>query len=174
MQPSDEIGDTVEAPALTGVHHLKVPVSDLDASLAWFETALGARRVPAQDHRDREGRRYAVIVMLPGMPTTPVELRLAPAAARATAGYDPVTFGVADHAGLEAWAAHLDAVGVEHSPVIDGYIGQLLALRTPDGLAVRFYTDPVGGFDGVEMRPDRADVDNPWLESPLMARADAD
>lgn len=167
MQPA------TETPTLTGVHHLKFPVGDLAASVAWFETALGARRVPAQDHRDPQGELYAVIVLLPGMPDTPVELRLAPAAARATAGYDPVTFGVADRAALEAWAAHLDAAGVEHSPVIDGYIGQVLAVRPPDGPTLRFYTDPVDGFDGVEMHADQADIENPWLDSPLMSRADA-
>lgn len=159
------------APTLTGVHHLKFPVSDLPASLAWFQSAFGARRVAAQDHLDAAGRLYAVIVMLPGL-AEPVELRLAPAAARAVAGYDPVTFGVADLAALETWAAHLDAVGIEHSPVINGYIGQLIDLRTPDGLAVRLYTDPVGGFDQVVMRPDQADVDNRWITPELMTRPD--
>ncbi|MFI9272009.1 VOC family protein [Kitasatospora sp. NPDC052896] len=159
-------------PALTGVHHLKFPVSDLSASLTWFESAFGARRVAAQDHRDQQGRLYAVIVMLPGL-TTPVELRLAPTAARALAGYDPVTFGVADRAALEAWAAHLDTVGIAHSPVINGYIGQLLELSTPDGCAVRLYTDPVGGFDRVEMHPDQADIDSAWLNPALMGRPEA-
>lgn len=84
-----------------------------------------------------------------------------------------MTFCVADRAALEAWLAHLDAASVEHSPVINGYIGQLIGLRTPDGLAVRLYTDPVGGFDGVEMRQDQADIDNDWITPPLMARPDA-
>ena len=151
---------TTFPPALTGVHHLKFPVHDLAASIAWFETALGAVRVVAQDHVDREGRLFAVILRVPGL-GSPIELRHAPETARAAQGYDPVTFGVADRAALEAWVSHLDRAGVDHSPIINGFIGQMIEFRTIDGLSVRLYTDPVGGFDAVEMRPDLADLESP-------------
>jgi hypothetical protein len=47
------------------------------------------------DHHDEHGRLFAAIVRFPGVGPL-VELRLAPEAARSVAGYDPVTFGVAD------------------------------------------------------------------------------
>ena len=160
-------------PTFTGVHHLKFPVSDMPASIAWFETALGATRVANLDHLDRDGNLFAVIMMLPGL-EVPTELRLAPAAAAAIAGYDPVTFGVADRAALDDWISHLDAVGVEHSPVIAGFAGHLIEFRTPDGLAIRAYTDLTDGVAGAKLRPEQADIDNPWINPPLMVRPKSD
>lgn len=157
------------APTFTGVHHIKFPVSDLDASTAWFERTLLATRISRFDHVDADGRLFAVILTLPGV-AVPTELRLAPDAAKATAGYDPITFGVADEAALDRWITHLDALGVAHSPKIAGFIGRLIEFRTPDGLAIRVYTDPPNGFAAVEMDGARADIDNPWVNPALMNR----
>ncbi|MCF7549328.1 VOC family protein [Pseudonocardia sp. WMMC193] len=154
-------------PTVTGVHHLKFPVRDLAAGLDWFERVLGAEHVARFDHVDEHGHRYAVMVFLPGL-GAPVELRHAPEAAVATAGYDPVTFGVADEAALDAWVAHLDGLGVPHSGKVTGYIGQVLGLTTPDGLVLRLYTDPPGGFDGVPMDSENADIHHPALSTSLM------
>ncbi|MFE4664665.1 VOC family protein [Streptomyces sp. NPDC056716] len=144
-------------PTLSGIHHLKLPVRDLTASIAWFARAFGAQYLEQFDHHDASGARFAVIVMLPGV-GVPVELRLAPAAAEAVAGYDPVTFGVADRAALDAWSAHFDAVGVPHSPVVRGFIGEVLEVVTNDGLPLRLYTDPVGGFGAVRLDEDHVDL----------------
>jgi catechol 2,3-dioxygenase-like lactoylglutathione lyase family enzyme len=160
-------------PTFTGVHHLKFPVSDMSASIAWFEAALGATRLTNLDHLDRDGNLFVVIMMLPGL-EVPTGLRLAPTAAAAVAGYDPVTFGVADNAALDDWISHLDAVGVEHSPVIAGFVGHLIEFRTPDGLAIRVYTDLTDGLAKAKMRrPEQADIDNPWVNPSLMARPKA-
>lgn len=154
---------------LAGIHHLKFPVRDVAASTTWFERVLGARRVERFDHYDDQGVLFAVILFLPGL-DVPVELRLAPAAAEAVVGYDPVTFGVADRDALDAWVAQLDTLGVEHSPVISGFIGDLLELTTPDGLALRFYTNPLGGFAEVTFDAERADISSSHLDRPLMRR----
>lgn len=155
------------APTFTGIHHLKVPVSDLTAATTWFERVLLAERIRKFDHVDREGRLFAVILMLPGV-EVPVELRRAPAAAEALAGYDPITLSVADESALDDWVVHLDKAGVAHSPKITGFIGQLLEFRTPDGLAIRLYTQPSGGFEAAELDNEQADIDNPWLKADLM------
>jgi catechol 2,3-dioxygenase-like lactoylglutathione lyase family enzyme len=146
-------------PVLAGVHHLKIPVSDLDTSTAWYGTALRAHRDERFDHRDADGRLFGVILTIPGV-DIPVELRLAPESAAATAGHDPITFGVADRAGLDRWVAHLDGNGVEHSPVIAGFIGHLVQFSSPDGLEIRIYTVPPGGLAAAEMA-DAADVMGP-------------
>ncbi|MGV9665301.1 VOC family protein [Nocardia niigatensis] len=155
------------SPRLTGVHHLKFPVSDLSASIAWFEATLAATRVEKYDHRHPDGTLFGVILMLPGVPI-PVELRVAPAAASATAGFDPVTFGVDGLDGLQRWVDHLDSVGIEHSSIVTGFIGHLVEFGTPDGLRIRIYTDPPNGFADVEMRPDQVDFKHPRL-SPAMS-----
>jgi catechol 2,3-dioxygenase-like lactoylglutathione lyase family enzyme len=159
------------APILSGLHHLKIPVSNLGISVAWYERVFGARQRTEFDHRDRDNILYAVIMDIPGLGVN-TELRLAPKAARAVAGYDPVTYGVANRAELDRWATHLDACKVDHSPIITGYIGHVLIFSDPDGLILRLYTNPEQGLDAADFDPSRADIDSPWLQSPLMTRYD--
>ena len=150
-----------------GVHHVKFPVTDLDASLRWYETVLKAKREPRFDHLDVDGKRFAVITFWPGL-DVPCELRLVPKAAKAVAGYDPVAFGVADEQTLLGWIEHFDAVGAEHTDVISSFVGKMVEVTSPDGLAIRLYILPAGGFANVEFRPDQADLDNPSIRSSLM------
>jgi catechol 2,3-dioxygenase-like lactoylglutathione lyase family enzyme len=156
-------------PTLAGVHHLKIPVSNLELSIAWYECVFGARRRAEFDHHDRDGILYAVMLDIPGL-VMPTELRLAPKAAKAVAGYDPVTYSVADRAELDRWMAHLDVCKVDHSPVISGYIGHLLIFADPDGLELRLYTNSEEDSDTVDFDPSRADIDSPWANPPLMIR----
>jgi catechol 2,3-dioxygenase-like lactoylglutathione lyase family enzyme len=62
------------APVLRGLHHVKLPVSDLDTSLRWYQRVFDARCLAQFDHYDGAGYRYAVIVRLPGV-DVPIELR---------------------------------------------------------------------------------------------------
>jgi catechol 2,3-dioxygenase-like lactoylglutathione lyase family enzyme len=157
----------MSGPSYAGLHHVKFPVTDLDEALQWYATVLKAKREPRFDHYDNEGKRFAVITFWPGV-DVPCELRLAPKAAEAVAGYDPVTFGVADEAALRAWITHFDAVGAEHTDVIGGFLGKLVEVTSPDGLAIRFYTMPENGWAEAEFRPDLADIDNASLKNTLM------
>ncbi len=137
------------ASSLSGMHHVTFPVSDLTASTAWFEMALGAARLVRFDHHDENGTLFAVIVDVPGLGTV-LELRLDPILAERFAGSTPVTFGVADDDALQRWVAHLDACGIEHSPITPRRIGASADFCSPDGLILRFYTNPLGGIDAVE------------------------
>jgi catechol 2,3-dioxygenase-like lactoylglutathione lyase family enzyme len=148
---------TVSTPSLSGIHHLKIPVSDLAASLAWYRRVLGARHRTEFDHHSPAGATYAHIIEIPGLPAL-VELRTAPAAAAALSGFDPVTYLVATRAELQAWIGHLDNLGVDHSPELRGIIGWVLVVRDPDGLAIRLHTQEQHEFDEAN-----ADVDSPWL-----------
>lgn len=145
----------------TGIHHLKVPVSDLNHSLDWYERVLGARRNPEHDHRTPLGVPYAYILAIPDIEIT-LELRLAPRAAKAMSGFDPVTYSVRDRSHLHSWTNHLDQLGVEHSGVLRGIIGWVLVFQDPDGTAIRLYTDELHPFDEVN-----ADLDSPWLRLAL-------
>ena len=148
---------TEKAPVFTGIHHLKLPVSDLGTSLEWFRQAFGADRVEKFDHHDEHGVEQLV------------ELRLAPEAAQAVAGYDPVTFGVADEAALDAWIAHFDQHHIEHTGKIGGFIGKVVGVTSPDRLDLRIYTDPVGGFEQAQMDPAQADIHNPGISTATMS-----
>jgi catechol 2,3-dioxygenase-like lactoylglutathione lyase family enzyme len=144
-------------PMLDGVHHLKVPVTDLDESLTWWNKVLGAERQRQWDHFNREGKLYAYMCLLPGL-EPPLELRLDPDAARSSAGFDPVSYAVKSASDLHDWARHLDEAGIDHSPVLRGFIGWLLVLFDPDGLPIHLYTRETHYWDEAD-----ADVDSPWL-----------
>lgn len=126
-----------EAPALSGVHHLKLPVTDLARSRSWYESRLGYQLVA---EFVEEGTLMGIAMDHPnGGPQ--LALRLDPGRARAAAGFDYFSIGVPDQAAIERLAARLTAMGEEHAGVHWASIGWILPLlHDPDGHEVRFYT----------------------------------
>jgi catechol 2,3-dioxygenase-like lactoylglutathione lyase family enzyme len=122
---------------LAGVHHIKLPVSELDRSIGWYASRLGYQVVI--EFRER-GRRTGVSMTHPnGGPW--LGLTLDPDRARASAGFDYFSIGVLDREAIEALAAHLTALGEAHAGVQFATIGWILPLlHDPDGHEVRFYT----------------------------------
>jgi hypothetical protein len=51
-----------------------------------------------------------------------------------------VSFAIADRAAAEAWVAHFDALGVEHSGIRTATRGWVVDVYDPDGLTVRLYS----------------------------------
>ena len=147
-------------PAISGLHHLKVPVSNLDATLDWYRRVFGAVRRPEFDHINRNGDLFAAIVDIPGVETM-LEFRLAPRMARDLRGFDPIIFSARTHADLLEWQAHLDRLDISNSGIIYGIVGWTLIWHDPDGLSVRVYSEE-------EHAPDMegADIGNPWLQYP--------
>src|ERR1700737_1727538 len=101
------ISEMTDMPELKGIHHLKMPVSNLATSLDFYERALGARRIAEADHRRGDGSLFAYILAVPGLGTK-LELRLHPQRAKSHAGFDPVTIAVEDRAVLDRWIDYLD------------------------------------------------------------------
>ena len=126
-----------DAPELDGVHHLKLPVSDLDRSRAWYESRLGYQ-VATEFVED--GALMGVAMMHPnGGPG--FSLRLDPDRAARAAGFDYFAIGVPTKAALEALARRLTALGEAHAGVHFATIGWILpGAHDPDGHEVRFYT----------------------------------
>ena len=131
--------------AITGIHHVKLPVSDLPASIAWYQRVFGFQvEVEFPDENDVV---RGVAGSVPGMGATGLALRENPEVARGIDGFDPVSFGIADKAAAEAWATRLDELGVAHSPVIDASIGWIVSLHDPDGTNIRLYSFAAHGID---------------------------
>ena len=126
-----------DAPALAGVHHLKLPVTDLTRSREWYHSRLGYQ---VQLEFVEQGQLMGYALTHPnGGP--PLGLRLDPDRARAAAGFDYFAIGVPDKEAIDRLAARLDALGEQHAGVHWASIGWILPyLHDPDGHEIRFYT----------------------------------
>jgi glyoxylase I family protein len=106
-------------PTITGIAHVELSVSDVDASVAWYCRVLGARgTVLAFTQHDR----------IEGGPFTPLRT-----------GLDHLSFAVADDAALKAWSRYLDEIGIAHDPIDDRGSVVSMTLKDPDGIALEFY-----------------------------------
>jgi catechol 2,3-dioxygenase-like lactoylglutathione lyase family enzyme len=126
-----------DGPALAGIHHLKLPVTDLARSLEWYRSRLGYE---VQIEFVEQGRLMGYGLAHPaGGPN--LGLRLDPDRARAAAGFDYFAIGVADKAAMDGLAVRLDALGQAHAGVHQASFGWILPeVLDPDGHALRFYT----------------------------------
>ncbi|MFI1801351.1 antibiotic biosynthesis monooxygenase [Streptomyces sp. NPDC020379] len=146
-------------PVPLGIHHLKLPVTDLERSARWYGDVLGAHRLTELDHRRPGGTLFAVVLDVPGLGTR-LELRLDPVTATAVEGYDFLTLAVDDRTALDRWIAHLDTLDVPHSPPVVALVGWLLVIPDPDGQRLRLYTTTPHGLDSA-----RIEYDSPWLST---------
>ena len=126
-----------DAPLLAGIHHLKLPVTDLERSCEWYLSRLGYQ---VQMEFVEQGRLMGCALGHPnGGP--PLALRLDPERARAAAGFDYFSIGVPDKDAIDQLAARLTGLGESHAGVHWASIGWILpGLHDPDGHEVRFYT----------------------------------
>ena len=127
-------------PALEGIHHLKLPVRDLERSLAWYQDRLGY--VVLHEFVE-DGVRMGISMTHPnGGPD--FAIRLDPERASAAAGFDYFAIGVPGREAIEDLAAAFTERGDHHDGVQRTPVGWvLLGLHDPDGHAVRFYTVPL-------------------------------
>lgn len=125
------------SPALTGVHHVKFPVTDLEVSRAWYERVFGL--VVQLEFRDEPDGPVRGLVFEPSGGVV-IALRHNAAAAGCLAGFDPVGLAIEDRAAAEEWVAHLDELGIDHSPIVDATIGWLVVFHDPDGTEHHLYT----------------------------------
>lgn len=129
------------APPVAGYHHLGLTVRDIDASEDWYCETFGFVRAFVEKHDNDTG--YAVVLTRPG---TALFLGLDHHHEADRQLFDPrrtgldhLAFAVAAPEEVHAWAAHLDALGVDHEPVVETDDPMPLAmvlLRDPDGIVI--------------------------------------
>lgn len=126
-------------PLASGVHHVKLPVTDLARSRQWYETVLGLH-VTIEFVEDDVVR--GVALSDPGG-AVHLALRHDPQRASALAGFDPLAVLVPSRDEVQAWARHLDALRQPHGGIVTGHRGGsvLVGLRDPDGIEIRLYAD---------------------------------
>lgn len=108
-------------PGITGIH-LSVTVTDLEASLAWYQRLLRAVRIPMKfPHHGCKDTGYGELLV---EPQSGVVIGLHTNTGNdgqhfdeARTGLDHVAFNVATRDGLDAWLAWLDELGIEHTSI---------------------------------------------------------
>jgi glyoxylase I family protein len=135
-------------PALAGLHHVGITVTDLERSVQWYSEMLGL--VQVMEHFYPGGR---VIVMV--RPGTAVDIGLdyhernegEPFSPHRT-GLDHLALSATTRAELDAWHAYLTGKGVECSEIKDitePLAFSLFSFTDPDSVALEiFYMDQVG------------------------------
>jgi predicted enzyme related to lactoylglutathione lyase len=124
-------------PTLTGLRAVKLPVSDLTRSQAWWSEVFGWSAF--MKFPDADGTVRGLAGRFRDFADPGLSLRQTPDA-HTMAGLE-LMLGVADKAAIEAWGTRLDELGVAHSPVIDATVGWLMVLNDPDGHEVHLYSD---------------------------------
>jgi catechol 2,3-dioxygenase-like lactoylglutathione lyase family enzyme len=128
------------APALDGIHHLKLPVSDLSRSLTWYQDRLGYEVM----HEFVEDGECMGVAMTHPNGGPDFAIRLDPDRAQVAAGFDYFAIGVPGREAIESLAASFTERGDHHDGVLRTPVGWvLLGVQDPDGHAIRFYTVPL-------------------------------
>lgn len=127
------------SPVFTGISHLDLSVSYVDASADWYEQVLGLRRI----HRAELPSR-TMVVLVAGESGLIIGLNQHAECPdgrfdERRVGLDHVGFEVPRRDDLDVWQAHLAALGVVHSPVSDGEVGSALVFRDPDNIQLEIW-----------------------------------
>ena len=124
---------------ISGIHHVKLPVSDVARSRAWYERVLGFESVI--DFVE-EGELMGVALRRDDCPCQ-LALRRDPDRARALSGFDAVALLVPTRDQVRAWRDVLDDAGEPHGGLVTGHHGGtvLVGLHDPDGIEIRLYAD---------------------------------
>jgi catechol 2,3-dioxygenase-like lactoylglutathione lyase family enzyme len=133
-------------PSLTGIHHFSATVTDLEASVAWYQRLFGMDRVPGTfPHYEREDTGYAVLLI---EPRSGVAIGLHTNRANAgesfdecRTGLDHLSLSVASRDELIAWLARLDELGIQHTGIRDEqepFPYSTVVFRDPDNIQLEF------------------------------------
>jgi glyoxylase I family protein len=136
----------VTAPRL---HHLALTVTDVDASVRWYEDVFGVRFRMDVPHPGGVGKLFAddgrqLMIVLHRHDTNAGALF-----GESVTGLDHAGFMVPDRSALEAWQAHLESKGVAtadvadkpltQSPIADEPYASVLVFRDPDNIQLELF-----------------------------------
>jgi catechol 2,3-dioxygenase-like lactoylglutathione lyase family enzyme len=124
---------------LSGLHRVKLPVSNVTRSRDWYTGVLG---LTTEIEFVEDGVLMGVGLAHEGMPAG-IALRHDPERAKAMSGFDALALLVPTREEVHAWKARLDDAGVPHGGIITGHRGGavLVGLRDPDAIEIRLYAD---------------------------------
>ena len=134
------------------LHHLALTVTDIDASVRWYESVFNVRFYMDAPHPGGLGKVLAdeghqLMIVLHRHDTNGGTLF-----GETTTGLDHAGFFVPTRGDLEAWQQHLETNGVvradvadkplTQSPIADEPYGSVLVFRDPDNIQLEFFAPP--------------------------------
>ena len=134
-------------PPMTGFHHFSPTVTDVEASVVWYQRVLGLQRVPPRfPHYQNEETGYAVVLfdadskVAIGLHHN--EANRGEPCDETRTGVDHIAISVPSRSDLDSWAAWLDSQDVAHSGVTDAEDPtpySVLVFRDPDNIQLEMY-----------------------------------
>lgn len=141
MDTLRSMGDTATMPAITGISHVDLSVTDIDASEAWYRELLGA--VPLFGGRNEEHHLEARYIMVPDAGVVigleQHDRNDGSSFDEGRVGLDHLAFNVADRAELDAWVARLDELGISHGGITEQEPWDVLVFRDPDNIQLELF-----------------------------------
>ena len=144
----------MESPTRPGLHHIAITVTDLEASIAWYERVFGIALRMEVPHPGGTGMILADDGMNLVFALHRHEANEGERFAETRTGLDHVGLRVPSRADLEAWQSHLDELGVRQaaladqpctqSPIEDRPFGSILVFRDPDNVQLELFAPPSG------------------------------
>jgi glyoxylase I family protein len=126
---------------LGAITHVALTVSDLAASVAWYQRLVGSDAVLDENTGPFHHTVFALGGTLLGLHSFPDPVD-GPSFDPRRPGLDHVAFTVADRAELVRWGARLDELGVAYSEIVDAHYGSGISFKDPDGLALELFCPP--------------------------------
>jgi len=131
------------------LHHIALTVTDLDASMSWYEKVFGITYRMEEGHKGGTGKLLAddswqLVIVLHRHDGNQAE-----GFKETRTGLDHVGLAVADRKAIETWQTHLEQMGVRksddaaepctQSPIADRPYGSVLVFRDPDNIQLEMF-----------------------------------
>jgi catechol 2,3-dioxygenase-like lactoylglutathione lyase family enzyme len=126
---------TVTPPEVVGLHHIRLPVSDVMRSRDWYFAVFDFEPRLSFEEEDR-----VVGVVLIHQSGLTLGLHHAPELARSLEGFCSVALSVGDSDDLDHWCTRLDTLGTQHTSPAEGHLGWYVEVPDPDGLIIQLHT----------------------------------
>ncbi len=131
------------------LHHIAITVTDVDASIPWYENVFGVRYRMDAPHPGGVGKLLATDTMDLIIVLHRHDANDGGLFAETATGLDHAGFMVPTRADLQAWQDHLEGNGVTRavtanepltqSPIADEPYGSILVFRDPDNIQLEFF-----------------------------------
>jgi catechol 2,3-dioxygenase-like lactoylglutathione lyase family enzyme len=120
-------------PSVLGVHHIRLPVMDIDASSDWYRTIFGFEILLYEE--EEAGAVGAVLRHPSGVVLGLHQVEVAVVAA--LEGFNVLGLTADD---LSAWVDELDRLGAVHGEVTRSSVGYFIEVMDPNGTVVQLHT----------------------------------